>query len=528
MSTSAKYRWITIGGAIAVVVLAVGGYGLYELGMTRGMNMSADTQRMPAATAETDHRSSEPSAQSASGADRAGGELKAGDVDPATGKRVLYWHDPMVPGRRFDQPGKSPFMSMALVPVYEDGSGGESGVSVSPRVQQNLGIRTTVVTRRMLTPRVDAVGNIAFNERDQVIVQARAMAYVEQLHVRATLDRVSKGQPLADLYVPEWVAAQEEFLSVRRFRDTGFADLIDAAKQRLRQVGMNEDQIRRFEERGTIEPRITLTAPIDGVIVDLMAREGMTVMPGETLYRINGLSTVWANAEVPESQAALLRPGALVEATSPALPGTTFAGTVQAILPEVELDTRTIKARIELANPELALAPGMFVNVALDADAAETLTVPREAVIRTGTRTVVIVADAGGGFHPADVEIGIESDGETEIKRGLTAGQTVVVSGQFLIDSEASLRATGTRMEDIPPPQTTEHAGEGTITAVGDDSVTLSHGPIPSIEWPAMSMQFVLPPEQSPTDLQAGQTVRFAFTMADDGRPHLTRIEPLE
>lgn len=525
MSASTKQRQMTyaVGGAIAVVALVLGGYAIYELGVTRGMEMSAAAPRTAPAA---DQRSPDPSAHNGreAGAD---GELNAGDVDPATGKRVLYWHDPMVPGSRFDRPGKSPFMDMALVPVYE---GDEDGrVSVSPRVRQNLGVRTTEVARRTLTPRVMAVGNIAFNERDQVIVQARAMAYVERLHVRATLDRVSQGQALADLYVPEWVAAQEELLSVRRFRNGDFADLIDSARQRLRQVGMSDEQIRRVEELGTVQPRITLTAPIGGVVVELRAREGMTVMPGETLFRINGLSTVWANAAVPESQAALVRPGAAVEVTSPGLPGKRFAGTVQAILPEVDLDTRTIKARIELANPELALAPGMYVNVAIGADGAETLTVPSEAVIRTGTRTVVIVADGGGGFHPADVEIGIESGGETEITRGLEAGQSVVVSGQFLIDSEASLRATSTRMEDMPSPQTApaEHTGEGTISAIDDDSVTLSHGPIESVPWPAMTMQFRLAAPDATRALETGQSVRFTFVFGDDGMPRVTSIEPL-
>lgn len=512
MSTPARLPVsLIIGAAIVALLLAVGGFGLYRLGITRGMNSAEDSPRAPVPTA-TDDR-----------------EATAGDIDPATGKRVLYWHDPMVPGRRFDRPGRSPFMNMALVPVYEDGSSGESSVTVSPRAQQNLGIRTAAVARRTLAPRIEAVGNVAFNERDQVIVQARATAYVERLHVRATLDRVSAGQPLADLYVPEWVAAQEEFLSVRRLRDSGLAELVDAARQRLRQAGMSEEQIRRVEERGAVEPRITLAAPIAGVVVELAAREGMTVMPGDTLFRINGLSTVWANAAVPESQAALLKPGAAVTASSPALPGTTFAGSVQAILPEVDLATRTITARIELANPQGALVPGMFVTIGLAADAAETLTVPTEAVIRTGTRTVVIVAAADGGFRPAEVEIGIEWDGETEIRQGLAAGQTVVVSGQFLIDSEASLRATSTRMSDAPPQgAVTEHTGEGTITAVGADSVTLSHGPIPSIDWPAMSMQFVLPPGRTAEDLRSGQTMRFTFTMADDGRPHLTRIGPVE
>lgn len=495
-----------IGALVGAALLGAGGYGLYRLG------------------AERDH--SGPSADAA---------LKAGDVDPTTGKKVLYWHDPMVPGQRFEQPGKSPFMNMALVPVLE-GDRDDGKVTVSARVQQNLGIRTAEVVRRALVPRVEVVGNIAFNERDQVIVQARATAYIERLHVRATLDRVAAGQPLADLYVPDWVAAQEEFLSVRRMRGDDLASLVDGARQRMRQAGMSDEQIRRVESSGEVQARITLTAPIGGVIVELMAREGMTVMPGDTLFRINGLTTVWANAEVPESQAGLVRPGAAVQARSPALPGTRFVGTVETLLPEVDPGTRTIKARVELANQDQALAPGMFVTVTLEAEGeAPALTVPSEAVIRTGTRTVVIVANGDGTFQPVDAEVGKESAGNVEIRRGLAEGQSVVVSGQFLIDSEANLRAASTRMEDRPAPSASaqsapaasvEHVGEGKVTAIGPDSVTLSHEPIPTMQWGAMTMEFRFPSAGPRPELDVGEAVRFAFTMGDDGRPRLTRIEP--
>jgi len=511
-----------IGMVAAAVALGAGAYAFYRLGLTRGMEMTAPAPGATDAASRTGGDSNtrpEP---------RTGGGVKAGEVDPATGKRVLYWHDPMVPGRRFDTPGKSPFMNMALVPVYEGGGGAESGVAVSPRVQQNLGVRTTDVVRSTMAPRIEAVGNIAFNERDQAVVQARATAYVEKLHVRATLDRVTAGAPLADLYVPDWVAAQEEFLSVSRMRGTDLGVLVDAARQRMRQVGMTDDQIRRVEELGALQPRITLRAPIGGVIVELEAREGMTVMPGQTLFRINGLATVWANAEVPESQAALLRPGAAVEARSPAIPDAVFAGAVQAILPDVDPATRTIKARVELANQDGRLAPGMFVSVALAGPVTDALMVPTEAVIETGRRTVVMVAGSDGTFQPVDVAIGIEANGQTEIKRGLEAGQRVVVSGQFLVDSEASLRATGTRMEDTAPEQTTtrEHASEGKIEALDAASVTLSHGPIPSVPWPAMTMRFLLPDGDAARDFRTGESVRFAFTLGDDGQPHITRIEP--
>ena len=412
-------RLIVAGLIIAGAALAAGGYGLYRLGVMRG----ADGQEGAAA-------------------------FQAGDIDPATGKRVLYWHDPMVPGRRFDRPGKSPYMDMQLVPVYADVEADAGTVTVSPRIQQNLGVRTVEVARETITSRVEAAGNVAFDERDQVIVQARATAYVERLHVTATLDRVDAGQALADLYVPDWVAAQEEYLALRRLEGTDLGTLVDGARQRMRQVGMSEEQIRRVAETSAVQARVTLTAPIAGVVVELAAREGMTVMPGTTLFRINGLATVWVDAAVPETLAALLRPGAGVEARAPALSPTRFTGTVQSILPEVDPVTRTIRARLELANPDYALVPGMFVDVALAGGAVEALTVPTEAVIRTGTRTVVVLAEENGAFRPVDVEIGIESAGRTEIEQGLTVGQRIVASGQFLIDSEASLRATSTRMQD--------------------------------------------------------------------------------
>ena len=434
----------------AIVVVGGGSYGLYLFGMQQGMDMGATNM----ATAPGKLPQSIAEGEAATRRHIQSG-IKAGDVDPGTGSKVLYYHDPMVPGNKFDKPAKSPFMDMMLVPVYADAgaenSSDDSKVTVSPRIQQNLGLRTAAVTEGALSPQVTAVGSIAFNERDQAVVQARATGYVEKLHVRATLDPVRQGQPLADLYVPDWIAVQEEFLSVRRMQGTDLAPLIDAARQRMRQVGMNDAQIALVESSGRTQPRFTLVAPISGVVVELTARDGMTVMAGATLFRINGLSTVWANAEVPESQAALIRPGAKVQAKSPAVPGASFDGKVQALLPDVNPSTRTLKARLELANPGSRLVPGMFVQMQfMDPRAGKSLLIPTEAVIQTGKRTVVMLAEEGGRFRPVDVDAGIESAGQTEIKRGLKLGQRVVVSSQFLIDSEASLKGVEARLNDQP------------------------------------------------------------------------------
>jgi Cu(I)/Ag(I) efflux system membrane fusion protein len=520
---------------VAAGVLGAAGYGLYATGMNRGMGMAAPAPAASSDAAATQGPAGLPQSI-AQGEDATRRHikdgLKAGDVDPSTGKKVLYYHDPMVPGNKFDKPAKSPFMDMMLVPVYADSDGDGSKVTVSPRIQQNLGVRTAEVTEGTLSPQVAAVGSITWNERDQVIVQARATGFVEKLHVRATLDRVSKGQPLAELYVPEWIAAQEEFLSVRRMQGTELAPLVDGARQRMRQVGMSEAQINGVESSGRTQPRFTLVAPIGGVVTELMAREGMTVMSGATMFRINGVGTVWANAEVPESQAALLRPGAKVQARSPAAPGATFDGKVQAILPEVNMTTRTLKARLELANPGARLVPGMFVQMQfMDMRAEKALLIPTEAVIQTGKRTVVMLAEDNGRFRPVDVEIGIETGGQTEVKRGLQAGQRVVVSSQFLIDSEASLKGAESRLNVEPKPDSANtaprHQSEAKVESIGRDAVTLSHGPIASLKWGAMTMDFKLPPRGLPRGLAVGDKVSFEFYMDAQSLPQLTAVTVL-
>jgi Cu(I)/Ag(I) efflux system membrane fusion protein len=522
------------------ILAAVGGvgYGVYRAGLQRGMSMSGEAGQ--AGHAGHAQPSGAPASAGGPGAPQSVSQgeeatrrhisegIKAGDVDPVTGKKILYYQDPMAPNNRFDRPGKSPFMDMMLVPIYADG-GDNDRVTVSSRIQQNLGVRTAAVSEGTLAPQVAAVGSIAFNERDQAYVAARATGFVERLHQRATFDRVARGQPLFDLYVPDWIAAQEEFLALRRSAG-GDTALLDAARQRMRQVGMNDAQIGAVESGNRIQPRITLTAPISGVLTELTARDGMTVASGTTLARINGLGTVWANAEVPESQAALLRPGAKVRATSPAVPGVTFQGTVQALLPEVNAATRTLKARMELANPGARLVPGMFVQMQfMDMRAEKTLLVPTEAVIQTGRRTVVILAEDNGRFRPVDVQI--ETGGQTEVKRGLQAGQRVVVSAQFLIDSEASLRGVEARLTEAGPaaaaapqaPRAQKHRGTGRIESIEKDGVMLSHGPIESLKWPEMTMEFKAPAAGMPPGVKTGDAIDFEFAMEPDG-PRLTGI----
>ncbi len=523
-------QWVI--GLMAAGVLGAAGYSLYGAGMRQGMNMAAPAAGSGAGTAAT---AVDPSSWTVPQGEEATRRhikqgLKAGDLDPATGRAILHYHDPMVPGKKFDAPGKSPFMNMMLVPAYAGSEGADPGsVTVSSRIQQNLGLRTAQVTESTLAPQVSAVGSIAYNEREQAVVQARAMGFVEKLHVRATLDRIAKGQPLVELHVPDWVAAQEEYLALRRRQGSDLAPLVDGARQRMRQAGMSEEQIRQVEATGQLHTRVTLNAPIGGVLAELMVREGMTVMPGMTLARIHGVSSVWANAEVPESQSALLRPGANVKATSPALPGEVFEGRVQALLPEVNADTRTLKARMELANPRGRLVPGMFVQMELSAQGADKVrVVPSEAVIQTGRRAVVMLAEDDGRFRPVEVQVGREVGGQTEIRRGLSAGQRVVTSGQFLIDSEASLRGLEARLNGgAADAAAGTHRTEALVEAVESNMVTLTHPEIPALKWPAMTMEFKLPPEGKSGRPKAGQRISIEFRMVEGEVPQITTIKPL-
>ena len=451
----------------------------------------------------------------------------------ASAKKPLYWHDPMVPGQKFDKPGKSPFMDMQLVPVYadSDAAGHGGGIRIDPRVQQNLGVRTARVTSGPMAAPLAAVGSVAYNERDVAVVQARSGGYLERLAVRAPFDPVRKGQALAELYVPDWIAAQEEFLAARRMRGDGAAGLADAARQRMRLAGMDEAQIRLVENSGSVHARLTVAAPIAGVIAGLDAREGMTVAAGAPLFRINGLSSVWVNAALPESAAARVRPGTPVEARAQALPGKVFHGKVSVILPEVNASTRTVTARIELANPGALLLPGMFTTLTfVPGAAADVLLLPSEAVIATGTRQLVMLASDAGRFTPVEVQTGAEGNGMTEIRKGLVAGQKVVVSGQFLVDSEASLKGTITRMGGMPaaaaPAAVAQHHAAGTVEQVGPHDITISHGPVASLHWGPMTMAFALPPGGLPPPIRVGSKVDFDFSKSAEGGFAITAIRP--
>ncbi|MGY1954305.1 efflux RND transporter periplasmic adaptor subunit [Pseudomonas pergaminensis] len=355
-------------------------------------------------------------------------------------RQALYWYDPMFPQQQFDKPGKSPFMDMQLVPRYADGaaSAAAPAVQIDPGLAQNIGVRLASVSRGVLTSRLELSGILAFNERDVAVVQARAAGFVERVYARAPGDVLKAGAPLVDLLIPEWAAAQEEFLALRRSGERG---LIDAARQRLRLSGMPAGLIAQMERSGQVQSVLTVTSPISGALQTLEVREGMTVTPGQTLARFNGLDQVWLQVAVPEAQSAMLNVGQRVQSHFVGLPGKTLDGTVSAILPATAMDSRTVQVRVELPNPDGALRPGMTAQLSLaQTDGQALLQVPSEALIRTGKRVLVMLAEEGGRYRPVEVETGVENQDHTVILSGLQEGQQVVASGQFLLDSEASLK----------------------------------------------------------------------------------------
>jgi Cu(I)/Ag(I) efflux system membrane fusion protein len=316
-------------------------------------------------------------------------------------------------------------IALALV---SKGGAGTRAVELNPRVQQNCGIRVAEVIRGRLSSEVIASGTIVGDEREVALTQARANGFVERLRVRAAGDKVHHGEVLADLYVPDWFAAQVAYLAVRDLKCAGSAELAEGAGQRLHRLGMPEDLIRVLEETGRPQSRVALTAPISGVVTELTAREGVRVTTGAPLFRINGLSTVYINVDVPERLGQTLRAGDAVSAQTATLPDAVFVGTVANVLPSVNLATRTLSARVALPNPNMQLLPGMSVIVRLASTAeADALLVPSEAVIATRTGLVVTVYGDDGRFRPVNVEIGSQSGGRTEIRSGLAAGQKVIV-----------------------------------------------------------------------------------------------------
>jgi Cu(I)/Ag(I) efflux system membrane fusion protein len=381
----------------------------------------------------------------------------APETQAKTERRILYWQAPMDSSFVSDQPGKSP-MGMDLVPVYADESGGgvseEGAVKINPSIVQQIGVRTEAVRLGKLRPVIRTVGILDYNERDISLVNIKFDGWIEKVYVNYIGEKVIKGQKLFSIYSPELVSTQEEYIAalnyLKELEGGGNKDavnsaraLVRATRKRLTYWDITEGQIRRLERTREGMKSLTVVSPAAGVVIQKMdaALEGMYVKAGMNLYKIADLSTVWVHADVYESDIPWVKPGLKAEVSLPSFPGEEFYGKILFVQPFLTEKTRTVKACIEIKNVDRRLDPGMYAEVKIYPVASQrAVLVPEDAVIRTGERNVVFVDLGDGRFLPKDLELGLKGEGVFEVKKGLEAGEKVVVSAQFLLDSESRLQ----------------------------------------------------------------------------------------
>jgi len=353
----------------------------------------------------------------------------------------------MDPDYRRDAPGKSP-MGMDLVPMYaEQGQHSDAGtVRISPAVVNNLGVRTEPAMMEQWSESIRTVGYVTYDEDRLVHIHPRVSGWIERLYVNTEGDPVVLGQPLYELYSPELVNAQEELLLAGKRNNR---ELMEAASSRLRSLQMSQAFIDSLQQEGVVKQTVTFRAAQSGVVDALGIREGFYVEPGTTLMSIGSLEEVWVEAEVFERQSALVRAGMAVTMTLDYMPGREWQGKVDYVYPTLDPVLRTARLRLRFSNADRALKPNMFAQVQILSDAAEAvLTVPREAVIRTGKQDRVVLALGEGRFKLVAITPGRIGSSRVEVLEGLSAGDTVVSSAQFLLDSESSRESDFKRMEE--------------------------------------------------------------------------------
>jgi Cu(I)/Ag(I) efflux system membrane fusion protein/cobalt-zinc-cadmium efflux system membrane fusion protein len=390
--------------------------------------------------------------------------LKAGLIDPKTGKKIKYWVAPMDPTYIRNEPGKSP-MGMDLVPVYEDEAGEKepsSTIRIDPVTLQNMGVRTVRVEKKPIAKEIRAYGNLTYDETRVYTVNTKFNGWIEKIFVDFEGELVKRGQPLFAIYSPELVTAQEEYLLAQRqyqqVRNSDYDDvrqsarrLLEASRKRLEYWDMTGRQIGQLEENGRPRKTVTVFSPASGVVFRKNAFEGHYVKAGEHQYEIADLSTVWVDVDVYESDLPWVRKGMPAIMDLSYIPGRRFTGKVLYVYPYLETKTRTAKLRLAFSNPKLELKPGMYANVHLNPQVSEAaLVIPQEAVIDSGTRKVVFVALGKGRFQPREVTLGVEGDGDRfQVLEGLSEGEEIVVSAQFMLDSESRLREAIQKMLEV-------------------------------------------------------------------------------
>ena len=494
---------------------------------------------------------------------RAHGTAPAGEAAATTAsasapkaRKLLYYRNPMGLPDTSATPKKDP-MGMDYIAVYEgedDSSapaGGPTQLRISTEKVQKLGVRTEAASLRPLGRSVRAAGRVEPDERRVKVVTPKFEGYVERLFVNSTGQVVSRGQPLFEAYSPELVAAQREYLIAmqgqRAMKDAGteaqggMRQLAESSLAHLRHWDLPPAQIEALARTEQPQRTVAFASPVSGIVTEKKAVQGMRFMPGEMLYQITDLSTVWVIADLPEQDIALVSAGARARVSTTAYPNEVFDGRVTFVYPTMTAETRSVPVRVELANPGLKLKPAMFAQVELDVGSqAPVLTVPDSAVIDTGTRRLVLVQVGEGRFEPREVELGARGESHVEIRKGVVDGERVVVAANFLIDAESNLKAAVGGMSAAGSASAPQAGGGGATPAVGHradgrvDSIdpragtlNLAHGPVASLKWPAMTMEFKAANASLLDGLKPGQAVRFEFVERKPGEYVVTALQPV-
>lgn len=448
-------------------------------------------------------------------------------------KKIAYWVAPMDPNYRRDAPGKSP-MGMDLIPVYEgeepgaQKAGDDAQVTLSPAVVNNIGVRTGVVEPADFSSDIRTVGYVAQDEDRTSHVHVRKDGWIERLYVRSVGTDVHRGELLFEYFSQELAATSTEYV---RDLERGNANMSSGGAYKLRALGVSEGQIQEIASTRKPAHRFRVYAPQDGVVVQLGVGEGMYISPDQTIMTLSDLSSIWVIADVLESQSGRVFPGMEAETRLAHLPDEIWRGRVDYIYPELDETTRTLRVRLRFPNPGLKLRPKMFAEVTLKGRPREqVLAVPSEAVIRTGQNDRVVLALGDGRFKSVPVKVGAQHQGRTEILEGLEQGARVVLSSQFLIDSEASLKAGFARMENNGDTQEAPEVlanADATVNSINGDArtVNVTHGPIPAIGWPGMTMDFGLAEGVAMPDLAPGAKVVLSIARDAEGTFVLSGIE---
>jgi Cu(I)/Ag(I) efflux system membrane fusion protein len=459
-------------------------------------------------------------------------------------RRLLFYRNPMGLPDTSPVPKKDP-MGMDYIPVYEgeEAADAGSGIVIGTEKVQKLGVRTEIAALRELSRSVRASGRIEVDERRLHTVSPKFEGWIEKLHVNATGQPVGRGQPLAEVYSPELVSAQKEYAIAAQGRESlreagpeaqaGMKQLADSSLSRLRNWDISDEQIARLREGGEVRRTLTLRSPASGIVMEKKAVAGMRFMPGEMLYQVADLSSVWVIADVFEQDIGLVRVGQQAKVRIGAYPDKAFEGTVSYVYPRLAVETRSVPVRVELANPGGLLKPAMFASLELSAaGGAKALAVPSSAVIDSGVRRVVLVQIREGRFEPREVKLGARSGDYVEVLEGVREGEPVVVAANFLLDAESNLKAalggfTKVSPGDTAKPVVASHKAEGTLKAIdaAAGTVSVSHDPVASLGWPAMTMDFVLANPSLAEKLKPGSPVAFEFVERKPGEWVIFKLE---